>query len=488
MSLFIILVLYIILILFVAWIVLYTEGYFSSNPSDLAPFKDFKYAIEPSLKRQAKEDYNIIVKTIFNVLNNQTAAIEGTALSVKLINDLDKELKPLFASIRNKYTPRVIGKLYKYFVCKHLIILLDNYYAGPPIYINVPDIPELKIRAFPFVYHAKRHAGTKPRKGSTLAPFKHFAHNIPVSIRDKVTELYDHLLRKYARIFNGLVADLDEVNNKTLFSLDLNNVIKNNISTIQEDLLKIQRIFGTNTSDLITTILMTNVLPVLNKYYVGPSINFTVPVQIPSNPQLVSINFPNTDSKQVFTVVQGCLDGETLKIVNAGSFGYINQCVPSSTIVTVKPSELLPFMEISQSISSALLPEATSVYNESVLKYFDILNKYPLIDNNNIDSIINEITKTFYVNNSSFKLLLNKLSNDSINGTIMNNLLNYFWPNKNINKNDFIKNVLPLLNNYYNGKINIDHYIYNGSVMSFKYKNGDRKIVYSFSEILKNNN
>ena len=73
-------------------------------------------------------------------------------------------------------------------------------------------------------------------------------------------------------------------------------------------------------------------------------------------------------------------------------------------------------------------------------------------------------------------------------GTIMNNLLNYFWPNKNINKNDFIKNVLPLLNNYYNGKINIDHYIYNGSVWSFNYKNGDRKIVYSFSEILKNNN
>jgi hypothetical protein len=37
--------------------------------SDLSPFNDIKYAIEPSVLKDASQDYNSIVKEVFNVLN-----------------------------------------------------------------------------------------------------------------------------------------------------------------------------------------------------------------------------------------------------------------------------------------------------------------------------------------------------------------------------------------------------------------------------------
>ena len=210
----------------------------------------------------------------------------------------------------------------------NVIEILDNYYLGPPINIDIPDIPSYYIKGFNFTYEAKRVKGTIPINGSNLAPFKYFIHNIPLNIRDSVIALYDHLLRKYMRILNNLVSKLTVVNMQTLYSINWNEFIQKNIIVIQEDLLKIQRIFGTNIADLIKSILMVNVLPILNKFYKGPSINLIIPVNIPSTPQLLTINFPNINPENIFTVEQGCMNGEMIQTVHTGAFGYINQCVP----------------------------------------------------------------------------------------------------------------------------------------------------------------
>lgn len=334
MSSIIIISLIVLLLILCVLIVLYMCGFFTYRASDLSPFKDFEYAIDPSLKKQARHDYNKIIKTIFYILNSQTRKLDESQIlkpssrgGPPLLEELNKELKPLLDLISEKYTPEIKGKLIKYFICKHIVAILDNYYTGPHIYIEVPDIPYYGIKAFPFIYDAKRLPGTKPGKGSKIAPFKHFVHNIPIGIRKDVTKLYDHLLRKYMRIINSLVSKLREVNIKTLRAIDWSDFMKKNSLDIQDDLFKIQRIIGLNSAYLLQSILMINVLPLLNKYYTGPSINFTIPANIPANPHLLTINFPNVDKSQIFTVKPGCLEGEGIKRVNTGSFGYIKQCV-----------------------------------------------------------------------------------------------------------------------------------------------------------------
>lgn len=334
MSSIIIISLAVIFLILCVLIILYMCGFFKNRPSDLSPFKDFEYAIDPNLKKLAKKDYNKIVDTIFTVLNAQTRSLNEAQLFVPskrgvppVIDEINKELKPLIDHISEKYTPEIKGQLIKYFLCKHLVAILDNYYTGPHIYIEVPDIPSLHIKAFPFNYDAKRIPGTKPGRGSRIAPFKYFAHNIPIEIRDDVENLYDHLLRKYMRLLNGLVSKLREVNMRTLQKINWNEFIIKNSLDMQDDLFKIQRIIGLNSASILQSILMTNVLPLLNKYYKGPSINFTIPASIPANPHLLSVNFPNADNNLVFTVKPGCLEGEAIKKVNTGSFGYIKQCV-----------------------------------------------------------------------------------------------------------------------------------------------------------------
>ena len=71
---------------------------------------------------------------------------------------------------------------------------------------------------------------------------------------------------------------------------------------------------------------MINVLPILNRFYRGPSLNLTIPVNIPSTPQILTINFPNLNQENIFTIEEGCINGELQK-VHSGTFGYINQCV-----------------------------------------------------------------------------------------------------------------------------------------------------------------
>jgi len=335
MSNLIVMSLVVVLVLLLVLITLYLFGYFNVTPADLPPFSDIKYAIEPSVLKQAKEDYNKIVDTVFNVLNSQTDVLDNSAFESKngapppLIAAIEEELQPLLRSIAAKYTPAVAGKLIKYFACKHVKVLLDNYYIGPHIYFAVPDFPQFQIRAFPFIYNAKRRPGQKPRRASTLAPFKYFAKNIPDRIRPQVAGLYDDVLKRYMRAFNKAVAHLPELNVNTIKTIDMNKTLKKYGPMIAKDLDTIQKLFGANVSRTVKTILTHNVLPLLNRYYKGPAINYTIPLTVPTNPHIVLVNFPNTNENDIIKVVQGCPKNQVLQttVIDKTKGIVVNECI-----------------------------------------------------------------------------------------------------------------------------------------------------------------
>ena len=316
MSKLIIVSLVVVLVLLVVLITLYYFGFFNSRASDLPPFSDISYAIEPSVKKMAKKDYNRIIATVFSVLNNQLLN-DGKADLMSpgspVIAAIQEELEPLLEKISKKYTPELRAKIVKYFVCKHLVVLLDNFYLGPHIYVTVPDIPWLNIRAFPFVYDAKRVPGVKPARASKLAPFKYFAKNIPVSIRAKVASLYDDILRRYMRAFNRAVSNLPELNWQTLQSINMNSIMQRYSIMMKKDMDTIQLLFGANIARVIKQIFIVNVLPILNMYYKGPAINLSIPATIPTNPHIISINFPNTNQADIIKVQPGCPDNQVLQ-------------------------------------------------------------------------------------------------------------------------------------------------------------------------------
>jgi hypothetical protein len=110
--------------------------------------------------------------TIFSVLNKQIASSEPVNVNV-LTADINKELNPILVKLEKNYTDEIKSKLMKYVICKNVIEILDNYYLGPPINIDIPDYPSYYIKGFNFKYEAKRVKGIVPVKGSTLSPFKY---------------------------------------------------------------------------------------------------------------------------------------------------------------------------------------------------------------------------------------------------------------------------------------------------------------------------
>jgi hypothetical protein len=319
MSNLIVMTLLIVLVLLLVVIALHYVGAFKLRPADLPPFSDIKYAIEPSVLKQAKQDYNKIIDTIFSVVNNQTQLIDNDTLQLNgggqppLVAAIEEELRPLLATISKKYTPDVTAKLLKYFALKHIKVILDNYYLGPNIYFAVPDMPMFNIKAFPFVYEAKRKPGMKPRKGSTIAPFKYFTKNIPDRIRPQVSKLYDDLLKRYMRAFNKSVAHLPELNINTVKTIDINKTLKKYSPMMIRDFETVHRLFGANVARTVKAILVHNFLPLLNRFYKGPAINFTLPLTVPSNPHIVLINFPNTNKDDIIKVVRGCPKHQVLQ-------------------------------------------------------------------------------------------------------------------------------------------------------------------------------
>jgi len=272
------------------------------EPSDYRPFSELSEAIEPSILPMAKEDYNRLMGQFFEVLNRQSKKLDYISLiemsDTSLMAQINAKMMPLIEGLKKKYTPQVAGKLLKYFACKHVTILLDNYYTGPPINMVVPEYRMLGIDSFPFTYKSKTTG--KVVNASTLAPFKYLSYNIPSKIRTEVSQLYDSIMDRYMDILNNVLKSLPEVNIDTVKSLDVMSIMQNYRSAMEQDFNRIKQLFGPNIAIIVISILKKNILPLLNTYYRGPGIDLTSPPG-PNN-QVINIKYPNTDKDQIITI------------------------------------------------------------------------------------------------------------------------------------------------------------------------------------------
>jgi hypothetical protein len=297
-------ILIITLILLLILITLYYFGYFSYIPSDYRPFNEVVDIFEPKMLKQAKRDYNATILDFFRAINQQSEVLTRSNY-----NDYNLEIRelmlPTILRLQKKYTPKVWGKLFKYFACKHLTILLDNYYTGPPINILIPDIHLLHIDSFPFIYKSKTTG--KVVNASTLAPFKYFIYNIPSEISEEFTKLYDNMIDKYADILNKAVSKLKEVNINTIRDIDFKTLFEENKSILKEDLSKIEILFGKNIVKILRKIFNKNILPLLDNFYKGPGINLSGSINVADNPQIITINYPNKDKNSIFVSTPGLI-------------------------------------------------------------------------------------------------------------------------------------------------------------------------------------
>jgi len=290
-------------------------------PSDYRPFSELSEAIEPSMLPMAKKDYNELILKFFEVLNKRSKKIDFNLMSNPTDSGLNAEIMiqmmPHVMELQNKYTPPVFAKLIKYFACKHLTILLDNYYTGPPINIVVPAPPPMfGITSFPFTYKSK--VKSKVVNASTLAPFKYISYNIPPQLKRAITELYDSLVDKYMAAINEIVAPLPEVNMMTMMTINPELIMQKYQPMIINDLMYIQQLFGSNVAILIQSLFTNNVLPLLDAYYKGPEIDISTPPN-PFINQIINIKYPNTDKDKVFTVSDSSVSPTTSSVATTSS-------------------------------------------------------------------------------------------------------------------------------------------------------------------------
>ena len=293
------LILLVLLIILVGLIIMYSVGYFTTNPSDLKPFSEFVHLIDPSLLPEAKKDYNEFVLRFFMILNYQSKQL--TKKSLKKNIPIISHMQPVISKLQQKYTPAVGGKLLKYFACKHAILLLDNYYNGPRLNFMIPEYPLLNIKAFPFTYEPKRKR--RVINASLLAPFKYFVHNIPKKIRDEAIILYDDIVYRYMMVLNETVAPFSELNINTIKTINIGNIFAKYQPMIRQDLEKIQKLFGNNMVILIKNLFMKNIVPLLDIFYKGPRINFISPVitnLYNTPPHVITINYPSKNKNNIF--------------------------------------------------------------------------------------------------------------------------------------------------------------------------------------------
>ena len=297
-------ILIITLILLVILIALYLFGYFSYRPSDYRPFNEVVDIFEPKMLKEAKKDYNATILDFFRIINEQSEVLTRSNYNDYKL-EIHELMLPTTLKLQRKYTPKLWGKLFKYFACKHLTILLDNYYTGPPINMLIPSIPSLHIDSFPFIYKSKTTG--KVVNASTLAPFKYFIYNIPNDIKDEFTKLYDNMIDKYANILNTTLSKLKEVNINTIRTIDFKTLFINNKLILKEDLSKIEILFGKNYVKILRKIFNKNILPLLDNFYKGPGINLSGSINVANNPQIITINYPNKDKNSIFVSTPGLI-------------------------------------------------------------------------------------------------------------------------------------------------------------------------------------
>ena len=295
------------------------------KPSEMHPFVDLIDTIEPSILPGAKDDYNDIILTLFEVLNKQKDVLDN-----ENIGEYSKEISTVmtakFKKFSKKYTREVANKLIKYFVMSHITALLDNYYTGPPINLMVPPIEFLKMKAFPFKYTSKTKK--KVVDASKLVPFKYLAYNIPKGIRKEIATIYDNMVDRYMQAVNESVSKLREVNMITIKQVNLGQLMIKYQKMMTSDLEKIKKLYGDNVAKIMKNILMKNAVPLLDSYYTGPGINWSkvAPGINKDTTTTLYIKYPNTNRKNIVEITETDSKTNTTK-----SLTSTDEATPSTT-------------------------------------------------------------------------------------------------------------------------------------------------------------
>jgi hypothetical protein len=299
----ILIIVLIVLVIVIAYY-MYMNMQITQRPSDMHPFADLAQVIDPSVLPDAKDDYNDIILTLFDVINKQDKVLSLPNVP-QYNNAITKAMEPKLKVFSKKYTPEVATKLLKYFVIMHITALLDNYYTGPPINLMVPANPFLRLEAFPFKYSAK--TSSKVTNASNLIPFKYLAYNIPKKIRAEVTTIYDNMFDRYAQAVNEAVSKLPEINETTIKQVNVMALMMKYQKMMTEDLDRIKKLFGSNMYKLTKKVFMQNVVPLLDKYYKGPGIEVTTDeprANMTAPLRRLSIKYPNKNRKNIYEITE----------------------------------------------------------------------------------------------------------------------------------------------------------------------------------------
>jgi len=272
-------------------------------PSEMHPFFDLSEYIDPSILPGAKDDYNDIILTLFDLVNKQKKVLNKENIA-EYNKEITTAISPKLNVFRNKYTPEVAGKLLKYFLTLHITALLDNYYTGPPIDLMVPPIPFLKMNSFPFMYKSKTK--NKVVNASTLIPFKYLVYNIPKNIRKEVTTIYDNMIDRYAQAVNDSVSKLSELNMITIKQVNVGQLMMKYQQMMTTDLNRIKQLYGDNIYKISKNVFMKNIVPLLDTYYKGPGIDWTqdIPGNAKGSIKRINIKYPNTNKKNIFEITE----------------------------------------------------------------------------------------------------------------------------------------------------------------------------------------
>ena len=301
-------------------------------------------------------------------------------------------------------------------------------------------------------------------KPSQFAPFNNVFKEIDSSLLKVSKKIYDKtvtkfftVLNKYPNITNSNVQTVAKEMYNTIgeylkksksFQKNARKIYKN--FNYGDKLMKYFFLRFEDKNDFIK-----NALPLLNTFYKGK-------INISNFNGSISINYPNKDTNKIITINK--LSTSSVNYPNKDLnkiFLYSKKSPNTSSSASsskqkkILPSDLKPFQNIVGEIKP-YLNDAKKDYNRLVKKYFMILNKYPVINDANISKIKEDVRKNLYteLNNLNFP---NKKYPSDLTKKITNKLLKYFVLNIT-DKNDFIQNVLPILNNFYKGQINIKEF------------------------------
>jgi hypothetical protein len=258
---------------------------------------------------------------------------------------------------------------------------------------------------------------------------------------------------------NEAVSKLKVVDRKTIKNIDVMPILFKYVMPLQSRLLKANKVLESNKRNILKSILMVNVLPLLVTLYSGPKIQLSLPIESNS---VLSINYPNTDSSKVFdfkTLVKSKISSKNIKPKTSKTVSRPIRPVVVNNQYRVNgllPSDLQPFEDVSRVIPSKLLNLAKNDYNKMVSKYFKILNKYPNINDRNINTIKEDLKKNILNDLVALYYPVQKYPIELLQ-KVFSKLVKYFVLDVS-DKNDFAKNVLPLLNNFYKGQINIKEF------------------------------